>query len=627
MAKSKKWTIRKFKIRPYLWDVLNTYLKPPEKITVSDWADKYRILDSKTSAISGKWRTSMTPYLRGIMDEFSNYFTEEIVFCKPTQVGGTEAILNILAYIVGMDPAATMVVYPTEEDARKISEKRIKPMMELSPETRKHFLPTSSTQFELQFDNMYMSLAWSGSPSALASQAIRFLFLDEVDKYPANTKKEASPIKLARERTKTYAHNRKILTTSTPTLKDGHIWKQLQECDIEKHYFVPCPHCGEYIELKWSQVRFPETDDNGDKMSDMDRAELAAYVCQECGCVINDSDKMGMLRHGEWRIVKQKTKYPRKVGFWMNTLYSPFVRFSQAVAEFLRSKDDPADLQNFVNSWLAEPWEDTRLRTSADLVMDRQTDTPQYVVPEWAKLLTGGVDIQETSMYWTIRAWGNHLTSQNIAHGQALSFDDIEDVMNLTYEREDGEKMMVSRCLIDAGYQQDNTLNFCIRNMDWASPVKGASNPLQGFYKISSINRVGASFNGIPFILVDGDKYKDMIAARMQRENGRGSWMVYDGCDREYAEQVTAEHKVNIKTQGGRTVQRWKQKQEHNDNHYLDCEVYAAAAADLCNVRTMYLQEEQQKKPEPRKPEPESPEESWIKQNEIGNDWIGGGYG
>ena len=81
-----------------------------------------------------------------------------------------------------------------------------------------------------------------------------------------------------------------------------------------------------------------------------------------------------MLRKGEWRTVKENTKFVRKVAFWMNTLYSPFVRFSEIVKEFLDSKDDPEKLQNFVNSWLAEPWEDTKLKTNADLVMERQTE-------------------------------------------------------------------------------------------------------------------------------------------------------------------------------------------------------------------------------------------------------------
>lgn len=90
--------------------------------------------------------------------------------------------------------------------------------------------------------------------------------------------------------------------------------------------------------------------------------------------------------------------------------------------EFLDSKDDPEKLQNFVNSWLAEPWEDTKLKTTADTVAERQTDLPELAVPGWARMLTGGVDVQETCLYWTIRAWGDHITSQNIAHGQGNVF-------------------------------------------------------------------------------------------------------------------------------------------------------------------------------------------------------------
>ena len=78
-------------------------------------------------------------------------------------------------------------------------------------------------------------------------------------------------------------------------------------------------------------------------------------------------------------------------------------------------------------------------------------------------------------------------------------------------------------------------------------------------------------------VMVEGGKYKDMISGRMQRENGAGSWMVYKECDLEYAEQVTAEHKVNVRTGNGKKKLAWIPKTSHADNHYLDCEVYAMA--------------------------------------------------
>jgi phage terminase large subunit GpA-like protein len=600
---------KKIEVTKYQWEALQ-FLRPPEQLTVSEWAEKYRMLDSKSSAMPGPWSNDITPYLTGVMDEFNNYETEKIIFVKPTQIGGTEALQNMIGYIVMQDPSPTMIVYPTDTLAKSVSENRLQPMLKATPEIAKKFDENSSL-LELQFDSMYISLTGSNSPSGLASKPIRFLMMDEVDKYPGASSKEADPIKLASERTKTF-HNKKIYITSTPTLKTGHIWKEKEAADIEKHFFVPCPHCGEYIEFKFQNIRFP--DDEG--MSYADRAEFATYVCQECGCLITDNDKHNMLKLGEWRIVRHNTKYVRNVAFWINTLYSPFVRWSDIAKEFLVSKDDPEDLQNFVNSWLAEAWEDTKLKTSAELVLERQTELPAYVVPQWTKLLTAGVDVQENSLYWSIRAWGEFLTSQNIAHGQSLSFEEIDRIMNMQYMTEEGDPMVVNLCLIDSGDQTDIVYDFCALHSDYALPVKGSSHAQLSHYKLSMVNKTDSRAYGMQLVLVDGGRYKDMIAGRMQRPNGKGSWMVYSGCDMEYATQVTAEHKVNVKTPGG-TKQVWQKKSSHADNHYLDTEVYALAAADVMGVRTLHLVEEQQVKP--AREEPETPEEQWIKANE---NWI-----
>jgi len=589
------------------------HLRPPENLLVSEWAEKYRVLDAKSSAIPGKWSNEVTPYLVGIMDEFNNVETEEIIFVKPTQVGGTETLQNMLGYVVMQDPSPCMIVYPTDTLAESVSENRLQPMFLNSPELKKRYKVRESSRLELQCEGMYISLSGANSPSSLASKPVRFLFLDEVDKYPGASKKEADPIKLARERTKTFS-NRKIFITSTPTLRTGHIIWAMESADVVKHYKVPCPHCGEYIELQFKQIKWP-TDEN---MSYADRAEFAYYVCQECGSIITDQHKAQMLRFGRWEVVKQRTQFPRKVCFWLNTLYSPFVRFGEIAKEFLASKDDPELFQNFVNSWLAEPWEDTKLKTNADMVLERQTEYEEYEVPDWAVLLTGGVDVQEESLYWTIRAWGPYLTSQNIAHGQALSFHEIEQIMNSEFKKRNGETFMVNLCAVDSGDQTDDVYDFCADNSEWAIPSKGVSDSYS-HYKISTINRVTSKAHGTRLLLVDGGKYKDMIASRMVKPNGRGSWMVYKGCDREYAEQVTAEHKVNTKTNGGRVKQVWVQKTTHADNHYLDAEVYCMAAADVLGVRTLHLQLEQIQEQEQEKTIKQEEPDSWINQR---RDWL-----
>lgn len=579
--------INPYKVQPYEVPVYIksalTVLYPEEKLTTSQWAEKYRVLDNK-NAIQGPWKNSVTPYLVGIMDEFSNYYTEEVVFCKPTQVGGTEVVLNMLGAIATQDPSPTMVVYPTDTLGESTSYNRIFPVFKECKPLRNKIDMRHSGKGEIQLGDMFIAIAGANSPAGLSSKPIKYLLMDEIDKYPTSTKKEADPISLAIERTKTFRNSRKIYKTSTPTLRTGQIWKALEACNEERHYFVPCPHCGEFIELKFKQIRWPGKETG---MDHEERANRAEYICQECGCIITDGQKADMLQGGKWKAVRKNTEFVKKVGFWLNTLYSPFVTFADVALEFMESKGDPEKLQNFTNSWLAEPWEQTSLRTSEDMVMDRQTECPAWELPEWTKMVTGGVDVQETSVYWSVRAFGDFMTSQNVAHGQALSLEEVAEIMNMEFIRPDGVKIVPELALIDSGDQTDEVYDFCLQNAEWALPCKGTGNR-QSHYTISTINKAGSKANGMSLVLVDGGKYKDMIASRMKKENGKGSWMVHADCDEEYAMQVTAEQKV-VENKNGRRQEKWVPKGSHAANHYLDAEVYAFAAADIMGVRGLYL--------------------------------------
>lgn len=598
-----------YQVPAWIYQALQV-LRPRPRLTVSQWAQAKRRVTS--GAIPGPWNNSVTPYLVGIMDAFSQETVEEIVFAKPTQVGGTAAMENMIGSLVDQDPAPTLVVYPSDDLAEATAETRLIPMFKSHPDMAGKFREHESKKLQLSFRDMWLYLTGANSPADLSSKPIKNLFLDEVDKYPGATKKEADPISLAKERTKTF-FNRKIFMASTPTLRTGYIWREKEAAEVEYHYFVPCPHCGTLIELKFAQLKWPDKEQVPDPTQ---RAERAVYVCQACGSVLTDRDKGPMLQAGRWQPVRGTSKRPRSVAFWLNTLYSPFTPFVEIVREFLRSKDDPDLLHNFVNSWLAEPWEDTKLKTSAELVLERQTGLPEWALPQWTKLVTGGIDVQENCLYWTIRAWGSGMTSQNVAHGQALSMAEVERIMNLPLYLPDGQQRVVNLALMDSGDQTDQVYEFCLRNADWALPCKGTAAMLSD-YRLSTVNKAGSKAYGMKLVLVDGGKYKDLIAARMRRQNGTGAWMVYQGCDLEYAQQVTAEHKVTQRT-GSREVQRWVLKTSHGDNHYLDCEVYAAAAADVLGVRTLFLEEERVAEQVPaRAPVRKiTQEEAWIQARE-----------
>lgn len=564
-------------------------LAKPENITVSQWAQKYRLLN-ESSALPGRWHNEITPYLVGIMDCFTNPNIHFINFVKSSQVGGTEALINATGWITTMSPAPTMIVYPTDELAKRISNDRLQPVYKNTPIIAERFRNTKSSATNLKFRGMNLYLVSGGSVAKVSSTSIKYLFFDEIDKMGGASKKEASPYNLAVERTKTFTHTRKIYTCSTPTIRENYVWQLHQKADEQRQFFVPCPHCGEFITLEWESIRMEKNNDG--KLTNRERADTAVYVCKECGGLIYDADKPSMLQKGEWRNVKETS--PEKVtsvSFHLNALYSFFLKWSDIAYEYLESREDPEMYQNFVNSWLGRPWEDSKLRVYAELVLERQAEEPAGIVPDWAKMLTAGVDVQENCVYFDIVAWGDKLTSQSIMHGQLLSLNDLEKYMNAEYSTKNGERFMVDLCLIDSGDQTDDIYDFCYRHSDWAIACKGIAGGYN-HYRISKINRKGAEYDGQNLILVDGGKYKDSIASRLRKPNGVGSCMVHAECDLDYAEQLSAEQKV-AEGQGARRKVVWRKKTPYAANHYLDCRVYAYAAADVEGVRTFGMDDVQ----------------------------------
>lgn len=588
-------------------------LRPPEKLTVSQWADRYRILDSKTSAEPGQWSTDRTPYLRGIMDSFTDPRIEEIIFVKPTQVGGTESLNNMLGYVVAQDPNPALIVYPMLTLAEFTSKNRLQPMVELSPALNERYKGEESNMLELQFDGMFAIIAGANSPASLSSRSIRYLFMDEVDKYPRSSGKEADPRSLARERTRTFVYDKKIMQTSTPTYKTGPIWQAWLGADVQFQFYVPCPHCGQYHTFKFKQIKFDSTKDIEEIKSS------AHYECESCQGVIRDAHKQGMLRNGEWRDLNGATKPKRKTGFWMNAIYSPWVRFGDVASEFIGAKrGEPEELMNFINSWLAEPWEHTQIKMSGEKVLEKNGGYEEGIVPDKTILLTGGVDVQKDRFYYTIRAWGEKMTSYNIRHGVVETWAEIEDVMNISYCTNDGTEFFVNLCAIDSGYNADETYDFCAKNSEWAVSIKGSNTPLPTKYRHTKIDREDKGVFGISLYHVDGNFYKDFIAGRLARKDDEdGGWYVYENTDIDYADQVTAEEKV-LEKNGKKTIEVWKPKTAHADNHYLDCEVYAAFAADCLGIRYMRYEGAPEVKKAPESVG-EANNSNWVK---GGDSWL-----
>ncbi len=566
-------------------------LRPPERLTVSEWADRYRTLSSEETARPGLWDTSEVPYMRFIMDSFSNEELREIVWLKCTQIGGTEAMLNMLGHTVDINPHRVYYVLPDDDLCDKFSVNRVQRMFKSNPERFEGKAPRKTDPKFINFRGGFIAIASARSPSELASWSVPFVFLDEIDKFPVWSGREANPLKLAEERTKNWPVA-KVVKVSTPTLKTGAIYTAYEAADVRYRYYVPCPHCGRMQPFVFANLKWPK-DESGNADPTLVSYQ-AYYECEACHGRIDDRHKIAMLKQGEWRPDCKTAGKPRSIGFHINSIYSPWVSFGTVAREFLVSRGNPEMLMNFVNSWLGEPWEDRAAVMDADVVLEKQTDVPEGVVPSWTKLLTGGVDVQKNGCYWTIRAWGAGQNSQNVAHGWATDLEAVAEVFNRFWPDEDGElRWQVNLGAIDSGYNTDLVYEFCLMNQEWAIPVKGQFSRKVSRYSRSSIEAPQANYHGQQLYIVNSDTYKDAIAGRLRRPMHQGAWMVYQGCDREYAEMVTAEHKV-VTVKNNNRVESWVPKRSGADNHYLDTEVYAYFAADLMGARYLNDADEEQ---------------------------------
>jgi phage terminase large subunit GpA-like protein len=454
---------------------------------------------------------------------------------------------------------------------------------------------------------MYIALVGANSPSKLASRPVRYVFYDETDKFPAYSGKEGSPIELAGERTKNY-HNSKEIEASSPTYSDGHIWKSFLNADVRKSYFVPCPHCRKSQILKLGQIKWPEELNEPARKYERETRVLTEswYECEFCGERIYDMDKSSMLLQGEWLPVIETAKHklvlasnipdrPRHVAYSLSSLYSPWVTFGQVAQKFLNTKDDQAKFMNFVNGWLAEPWEAQATKLQSDIVFKRQGTHPRGEVPEKAQLLTCGIDVQMDHFWWVIRAWGPKLTSWLVDFGTCETWAELDDMLDREYTSANGEPVLVHLAFVDSGDRTDEVYQYCATRPNDTFPCKGSSNRmLRAPFTESKVDKDG--FGNMRLFIVDGHYYKSFIAGRLQKENDQpGAFMVFNAEGeerwlRQYAEQLCSEHLVKEEDKKGRVKDVWKPVTSHAANHLLDAEVYAIAAAERAGVR--YLREE-----------------------------------
>ena len=590
---------------------------PDERLTVSQWADKHRRLGSKSSAEPGAWRTDRAPYAREPMDSLSVYDpTEIVVMMWGAQTGKTETGNNWIGYIAHHAPGPMMAVQPTVDMAKRLSKQRLADMIEQTPALRERIAESRSrdsgnTLLSKEFPGGVLILAGANSASGLRSMPARYLFLDECDAFPLDVDDEGDPVSLAIKRTTTFGRRRKVLITSTPTIKDvSRVEKEFERSD-KRRFFVACPHCGHRQWLRWRGYNDDQNDPRAKeyRLVWLDDAKTAAgYKCggDDCGAIIEEFHKTTMLLGGQWVPTAQgdgKTK-----GYHLSSLYSPlgWKSWVEVLQEFEACAHDPAQLKVFVNTILAETWEDaTTMRLDAEGLAARAGGYQLGTVPAGGLVLTAGIDLQRRNGGYAqivVRAFGegeeSWLVDRKLIHGDQNTpefWAQVRDAIRQEYPHASGVKMRIYSTAIDSGDGEHThqVYAFC-RDMrhEHVLATKGVATttvkgkPLLGAPTKQDINIRGKRVpRGVNLWPISGDTGKALIHGRLRMETEHGPGVVHwpMGLPDDYWKQLTSE-KQQTKLINGFPKRVWVKK-DSDYNEDMDCEVLALAALEYVKTR------------------------------------------
>ena len=568
-------------------------LRPDPDLTVSQWADKYRMLSNKASAEPGPWRTDRTPYLREIMDCMSSSSPmQKVVFMAGAQLGKTEGINNVVGYMIAHAPGPAMFVQPTIEMAKRLSKQRLDSLIHETPCLADKVAPARSrdsgnTMFSKEYPGGILLLTGANSATGLRSAPCRWILLDEVDAFPHDVDGEGDPCALAERRASTFSR-RKIILTSTPTVKDMSRIETEYLASDQRRYFVPCPHCGHMQHLQWKNVQWRDGD-----------PKTATYVCESCGTHIEEHYKSEMLRKGEWRATATGED-KRTAGFHLSSLYSPlgWKSWEEIVGEFLRAKNDAPLLKTFVNTVLGETWEEEAgAKLGADGLRERAEFYPSNEVPDAASLVTAGVDVQDNRVAIGLYAWGQGEECWLMWHGEIYGdpagkklWEQVDDVVFRTYKRANGDAVKVSAIGVDSGGHFTSEVYTYARERRnrGVFALKGQSQrnkpPISKSSKVD-INYKGQVLkNSAEVFPVGVDTIKTTLFGRLKHnEHGAGYIHFHNEAGQEYFKQLTSERQV-VRYVKGFAVREWKKK-AGDRNEALDCFVYSYAALNYLYMR------------------------------------------
>jgi phage terminase large subunit GpA-like protein len=467
-------------------------LQPPLNLTVSEWADKERILTRRSTSEPGLWRTDRVPFLKEPMDLLSprERKIKRVVLIFGSQSGAkTECGLNWLGRTIAMDPAPFLVMFPTEAFAKRQIRQRLTPLFKDTPAVAAKAISSKSrdaanAMFLKEFEgDMLLSIIGGNSGSAAQGMPAQYLWADEVSSLPLEIDDKGDPLENAEARLTNFP-DRKTLLTSTPGTRGAcRITAEFETRSDRRRYRALMPCCEALEVLRWEHFVWDRHD--GDVWCQ----------CPACNERVAQHHKATMLAGGEWKATAKGDG--ETAGFHLPGWYAPYgwLMWEKIRDEFLRAKTDHLLLKGWVNKRAAEAWEDALENLfNAEGLAKRRQDTaagnnyPAGSVPDGVLVITAGVDVQGGGgsigerIVVTLWGWGRGEEGWHIGHWEIHGdpqgdevWDQLDRIADTKWKRNDGTQLSIIQGAIDDGGNATHRVrDYCRTRGKWV-PVKGGS--------------------------------------------------------------------------------------------------------------------------------------------------------
>ncbi len=583
---------------------------PPPRLSIDEWAERYRELSPEESPIPGPYSLEYTPVLREILRACSDPKVRKVVVQKSAQLGYTVGVVcNVMGYHAHQRPSVQIAVFPREKSAKDFAAEKFDPMVRATKPLAERISLKSraagNSQTRKHYPGGLIKLVGSNSPSDVKSTSARVVIVEEPDDASNNVRGQGDAIKLAEERAKAYPDHL-ILIGGTPTAKGASSIEQEILASDQRKFHVPCPHCGDEHILAWDHIIIPEDDEQPREIYGRSRWEDAFYTCPACGTAWTEEERHDAIRRGHFEATAPATA---AVGFLVNELLSTFdgSRVPVLARKYLEAKHkqdegDHSEMVAFWNSTLGLPWEYRGELPEEDELRARAEAYAEWTAPDGGLIPVLTVDVQHDRLAVTCWVIGRReemwLAFWGELHGQTIvpfagAWQELDNLLENTVRHASGSALPIAAVALDSsdGQTSGAVYDYVRKRNRPGRPVyaiKGASDS-EGKIEIwrqpqaQSIEphwngRKSAKY-GVHVHIVGTAKAKDSILGWAQeggrvRLTGGGPHRMhwYENVRPDFYEQLLSEIKIPMRQNPKR--RQWKKRTDRR-NEALDCTVYA----------------------------------------------------